>query len=518
MGEKTKCKEKTGKLLLRTPAPWLVAAVSAAAVAVLLIPLIRLAFYAAPWYDDYNFGKYVKNFLDQEFSLKSALEGALFCVKSEWYAWQGPYTANFFSALMPAVWGEEYYFLGPLSIILLLPVGVYVLTGTLMRTVLKTTDWASCVIVQSVAAAVAVVLMHSPREGFFWYVGGMCYVGVHSFLMLLTAAWIVLLTGKNKVLTTVLMLGSLAGAVLAAGSTYLTALQGLLIGLSIGALGVLLRSRRVLLLVPSLLVYAYGFWKSVSSPGNQVRKVGFEESGIGMDPVSAIVNSFIEAFRQLGKFTDMAAVLMLILLVPIIWKMIQKINFSFRYPGLLLLWSFCLYATGFTPCLYTLGYIGPERALNVVKLTYQLLLFINEVYWLGWLYGKLQRAERMTLLGRIREKKGPVQGADPPVLFYLVMGVLIVGTCFLNPHREKAYSSYGAYVCIHSGEAYNFYQEYLERVETIKNGGDTVTVKPYNYRPEILCRGELSEDRDSGPNKAIAKWYDKSAVILGTQE
>lgn len=509
-----KWKERIQKCLLWTPAPWLVAAVSVTAAAILLVPLIRLAFYAIPWYDDYNWGNYIKDFLEQEHSLSSALQGAAYCVRTEWYAWQGPYTANFFSAIMPAVWGEKYYFLGPLFIILFLPAAVWILAGTLMKNVLRTTDKASCTIVQSVAAAAAVVLLYSPREGFYWYIGGMCYVGLHSFLMLLVAGWIRLLTVERKISSIALLIWTLAGAALAAGSTYVTALQGLLIGLSIMTLGLLLRNKRFLLLLPSMVVYTYGFYISVSAPGNSVRKAQLEEMGIGMEALPAVSGSFIEAFRQTGEFTDMALIAMLILLLPVVWNMVRKIEFPFRYPGLLLLWSFCFYATGFTPCLYSLGSIGPERALNVTKLTYQVLLFINVVYWLGWFYRKLEQAQGFPLFGWRWEKRGKLSANNPPLLFYLAVGMFVFGIVFINPDRIHSYSSCGAYYAIHSGEAYNFYQEYLERVEMIKNSGDDVAVKPYSYAPEMLCVGELTEDMYSGPNRAIAKWYGKNSVVL----
>ena len=75
----------------------------------------------------------------------------------------------------------------------------------------------------------------------------------------------------------------------------------------------------------------------------------------------------------------------------------------------------------------------------------------------------------------------------------------------INPDKVGSYSSYGAYYYVHTGEAFNFYQEYMERVETIKNGRDVVVVKPYSYRPQMLCMGELSENAYSGQNAAIAK-------------
>lgn len=510
-----KCKEKVKKILLWIPAPWMVSAASVVLLILLLVPLVRIAFYAVPWYDGYNFGKYVKNFLDQEYSLQSALNGAIYCVKSEWYAWQGSYTANFLSAFMPAVWGEEYYFLGPLFILLILPIALFVLVGTLVKTVLKSKDTSSCVILQSVVAAVAVVLIHSPREGFFWYVGGICYVGVHSFLMLLIAAWIKLLTGKKIVSTLLFLICTLAGAVVVAGSTYVTVLQGLLIGLSIIALGIISRNKRVLLLLPSILVYTYGFYRSAIAPGNAVRKAVLEELGMGMDAVSAIESSFLEAFYHIGEFTDIMTLIMMILALPVIWHMIKRINFSFRYPAILLLWSFCLYAAGFTPCLYSLGYAGPERALNVMKLTYQVLLYINEVYWVGWFYEKLKQTESISLFGWHWDKsESPTPEKGTSILYYLTIGIVALGVGCINPDKVDSYSSYGAYYYVHTGEAFNFYQEYLERVETIKNSGDEVVVKPYNYKPSMICMGELSENLYSGQNTAIAKWYDKKAVIL----
>lgn len=35
----------------------------------------------------------------------------------------------------------------------------------------------------------ALMLIYSAQMGFYWYVGGMVYVGMHSFFPLLTAGW-----------------------------------------------------------------------------------------------------------------------------------------------------------------------------------------------------------------------------------------------------------------------------------------------------------------------------------------
>lgn len=201
----------------------LVAGFAVAALGLLLIPLLRIALYSVPYYDDYLAGRFVRSFLWEENSLRSALQGLWYSVKSSWYAWQGTYSATFLNSLVPVIWGEQYYFIGPVILILFLPVSVCVLAGALLRGVLKA-DQASCIAVQAVLAAMVVVLLYSPQQGFYWYVGGVCYVGLHSFLLVTIAAWARLLLGAGKVRTVLLVLWSLAGAALAGGGQTLSLL------------------------------------------------------------------------------------------------------------------------------------------------------------------------------------------------------------------------------------------------------------------------------------------------------
>ena len=477
----------------------LVALGSAVVLLLLLAPLLCIAIYSVPWYDDYLCGKFVKNFLDQEYNLKSALDGAFYCAKTEWYALQGTFSSLFLMAMVPMVWSEELYFLGPMFLIVILPISVCVLVKVLVRDVLKA-DRTFAVTLQCATAAIVVLFIYTPQEGFFWYNGGIHYVGMHAFLLLLVAAWIKLLTGAGKVSSIFLMVWTLVGAVLVGGGNYVTVLQGLLIVLSLLALGILLRIRRTILLAPSLLIYAYAFYKNVSAPGNSVRSEVLQGGGLGMEPWPAVMQSFAAAFRNLGRFSGWMTLAVMVLLIPIIWQAVQKLNFRYRYPGLLLLWSFCLYATGFTPSLYSLGHEGLGRILNAVKITYQLLLIINEVYWIGWICGKHKRAEKSA------EKGGA------PFLFYPIMGLIMLGIYFTTPDREGSYSSSAAFHYLRTGEAYNYHQEYLKRVDTIQNSGSVVVVEPYSSRPWILSIGDLWEDPTYEANRAMARWYNKEAI------
>ena len=480
-----------------------VAFVSAAVLLVLLIPLCLISFYSAPWYDDYIYGRFVRNFLREENSLSSALKGALYCVHTEWWAWQGTFSSIFFMAFVPFVWGESWYALGPLFLIFLLVFSVFVLVKVLAGSVLGADRW-TCLILQSITAAMTLLLLYHAQEGLYWYIGGIHYIGMHSFLFLLIAAWVKLLHGGGRAAAAALVLWSALGAVLAGGSNYVTTLQGLLVGLSLLALGVLLRNRRAALLVPSLAVYGYAFYKNISAPGNAKRSAAFQ--GAGMEPVEAVLRSFQEAFAYLWEFSGLITLAIALLLAPVIWNMVRKADLRFRFPGLLLAWSFCLYATGFTPSLYAMGHAGLGRTLNAVKLTWQILFLINEVYWLGWFQARRKKRG---------EPEKEVFGTGVPVVFYMIMAVAMLGIFKIDENKIGHYSSWGAYCYLRDGEAQRFHQEYLERVETIREGGPVVTVKPLESRPWLLSPGELSEDRYSEPNRAMADWYDKEAIICG---
>ena len=504
--------EKMRKIILWSPDIRLVAIVAVISFLLLMVPLLRIAVYTVPWYDDYGYGSYVRNFLSSEYSLSSALKGAIICVRDQWWAWQGTFSSIFFMATAPFAWNEYYYFLGPLFLIIILPVSVFVLAGVLLRSVLKA-DRSHTLILQATVAAAVVVFIHSDRAGFYWYNSGVHYVGMHAFLLLTAAAWIKILAGTGKIGTALLLVWTLFGAVLGGGANFVTALQGIVFLMSLVALGALLRKWRTLLLLPSLAVYLYAFYINVSAPGNSTRQALFSGSGEGvMGAASAVLGSFREGFRYLWSFTGLRTWAVVLLLLPVIWQMLKNTEFRFKYPALVLAWSFCFYATGFTPSLYAMGHAGLGRTLNSVKITWQLLLFLNEVYWLGWLRQKTREKGWMAdffLKFRYRDKTR--EGV--PVCFYLLMGMLMFGIFAADPYQDAHYSSFCAYWYVHTGEANEFHKEYLARVETIVNGGSVVEVAPYHFKPAPICVDDLSADPDNEANRFMASWYGKEAII-----
>ena len=471
-----------------------------------LIPLFRLTIYAVPYYDDYNFGRFARAAMEQEQSKWAAILGALECSRTQWYAWQGTYSSIFFMTLMPAVWGEQYYFLGPVFILLLLLAGSMVFTHVILRKVFRMEKWSSLAI-QAVITIAEFMFIYSAQSGFYWYNGGIHYVGMHGFGLLFLSVAICLERAEGRTAKGLLFTASVLLAMITAGSNFVTALQGLLCLLTILLVSVVVERRRTgLWLLPSTLVYIIGFGLNVAAPGNSVRARSCV--GWGYGPLESIGRSFLEAVKHIPEYTGPVVLMVMLLLVPMIWQAVKSTDYRFRYPGIVLALSFCLYATGYTPSLYSLGHAGLSRTLNAVKITYLMLLFLNEIYWCGWLKQILEkRTDKYA-------QKLSVRNGAAAWWFYVLIGVACLVIFRASPNQAGHYSSYGAYYYVHTGEAYNFHQEYLERVAILSGPEKDVQLPAYQFRPWFLCMGEISEDADNEANRSLAMWYHKDSVTL----
>ena len=476
-----------------------------------LIPLFRLTIYAVPYYDDYNFGRFARAAIEQEQSKWAAISGALDCSRTQWYAWQGTYSSIFFMTLMPAVWGEQYYFLGPVFILLLLLAGSMVFTHVILRKVFRMEKWSSLAI-QAVITIAEFMFIYSAQSGFYWYNGGIHYVGMHGFGLLFLSVAICLERAEGRTAKGLLFTASVLLAMITAGSNFVTALQGLLCLLTILLVSVVVKRRRTgLWLLPSTLVYIIGFGLNVAAPGNSVRARSYV--GWGYGPLESIGRSFLEAVKHIPEYTGPVVLMVMLLLLPMIWQAVKSTDYRFRYPGIVLALSFCLYATGYTPSLYSLGHAGLSRTLNAVKITYLLLLFLNEIYWIGWLRQLLEkRAEQTT--GQLTIQKLTIRNGAAAWWFYVLIGVACLVIFRASSNQAGHYSSYGAYYYVHTGEAYNFHQEYLERVAILSGPEKDVQLPAYQFRPWFLCMGEISEDADNEANRSLAMWYHKDSVTL----
>ncbi len=470
---------------------------------VVLFPIVRIMTNCVPWYDDFSYGRFAKHMWEIKHSFGDALNGAFTNVKQSWYSWQGTYTSCFFMSMMPAIWGTDKYVLGLWFVLAVLILGVFCLVHVLLKEVIKSNDkWANLA-VQALVAATVVLFMRSAIEGFFWYNSAVHYTAMHGFGMLFIAGLLKLIYAKSKWSIGLLIAGSLIGAVMVGGANNVTVLQVGLVVLSILGFGLIFRNKNVLRIIPAGVVYAVAMYMNLSAPGNARRMQHY--LGLKLSVPEAVLRSFQSAFTHFWDFTGLRTFVIVAFMVPVAWYLVKKSKFTFRYPALVAIWSFCLYAAGFAPTMYTMGHALLGRATNMVKVSFQLLLFINLFYLLGWFC-------------RYLEKKGMGFHLKNTWCYHVITAIIMIVIFVAEPNKGGMYSSYCAYYFVHTGEAYNYYQEYLDRVEICESNEPDVIVRPYVFKPWLLCLGDLSGDPSYEPNYFMALYFGKNSIVCIEEE
>lgn len=471
--------------------------------AVLVLPLLRLAMFTLPFGDDYYFSREAMVSWRQYHSIGLVIKAALTQVQTTYYQWQGSFSSIFLMSLSTAIFKDTYYMFGVMFIIVSLTVSSFLMCTVIGKNVLKMSKSQSVILAVIVAASM-IELIYSAQPGFFWYNSAVHYTLAQCFMFLMIAAVVVVLYSKKLYKTIIYTILSSLFAVYCAGSNYVTCLVAFLFLLTIVALGIIFKSKnKWFLFIPSV-CYAIGFYFNVSAPGNATRAANFD---VDHSAIMAILHSLQAAATNFWEFTGPMMLLVLFLVIPLAWNTVIKMNFSFKFPVLVLAYSFGLYAAGFTSSFYSMGNAGISRAWVAIKLTFQLLLFVNEFYIIGYIAKKI-------------EKKREIRHIPHFVFFYTGVAVLFCVTFFLTSNQAGTISSYGAYYYVHSGEASNFQQEALGRIEEIKNAGNSVAVNPLNWKPWfIFIQGaEITEDPTYYNNRYMANWYGKQEIYLLKEE
>lgn len=466
----------------------------------ILIPLLALSVYSVPWYDDYEYTKYTQSFMNAYgHNLWNAIRGALFQTHESYYAWQGTFSSVFFMAFSPIVWGTKWYFLGAVFLILILTCSCILFFYAICKVLFKLESYVSLCI-GTLATILILLKPYSIPEAFYWYNAGIHYIGMHSFMLLLISVSILLIGKSNIGSKLSLVILTCLLALIVSGANFVTALQGFLFFGLVILWAWYYFKKRTFLFLPALLIYVYGLFKNVSAPGNTVRSAHFTE--VAYSPVKAVLMSFVKAFQYLGTFTDLFTIVLLIMMLPILWYGAKQISCKFAWPGIILICSFCLYATGFTPSLYAMGYEGVPRTINVVKLTYQILLILNELYLVGYVHRLLE------------SKKGTVPEGKAPWWYYGACLVAWALLWFVSSNRIMDFSSYGAFYYIYCGEAAQFHEEYNARIALLESDETDIIVTPYSVKPYFLCVGDLTTDPEYEANRFMANFYGKNSLKI----
>lgn len=471
---------------------------------ILMIPIVYLGKYDFMKADDFSYGSSAHRMFVQTGSVFQAFLGALESVKTGYYTWQGTFSSIFLMSFYPSVFDYRFYKLVPALMVSIITITCLIVSYTLIYRLLGQRKKSLFLLTGIILSLLMIERMYSVPPAIYWYNAACHYVIAECSLFVLACVYILIGISDSVVKNTVLLLISLLLAVETGGSNYATILMA---GVSLTTLFVIIllkNKKKALWLIPSLIVFFVCLFINVTAPGNSLRGARF--AGIG--PIQSILMSFKSVFDFSIIWMDFYTVIVLIMLIPILYKCVSKTSFKFKYPYLVFVYSICVIATGFTSSYYALGDAGLSRTQNAIKMLWQVLLIVNEGYVIGYIRSKFVA----------KKSSDPISEKKIPLVIFLtgITLILVQPAVFLGLGTIPSYTSL-AYLT--GGHAESYWNVCMERLTILEDPSiEEAELRDFVSKPFYLYVSDIRSSSDYWENEAMAKYFGKKTVVLKIEE
>lgn len=477
-------------------------------VLLLLLPAAVLALYARPSADDYVYAARAHAVVQQYGAdwprlLAAAWETTVYFFEN----WQGLYVSGFVLALQPGIFGNRWY--GITLLCVLLPLFLCLLGCAKIVVQRLQPSQKRLPLALAVLFLFAFVEgMPSPVEGLYWFNGAMNYLPYFSLAVLNVGVAVALCSPQTISLRHRILLaasGVLIGMLIGGGHQVVGALNLLLLLL----LSVLVLRHRNFWLCPAVVASLTGLAINVLAPGTRVRTEGFAQAGF----FEAILKSFALAAMQWIRWLDVPLLCLLVLLILPLHHLTQSTRVSdrlFRYPWMGPVVTFVLmWAMIFLPS-YTMGGIGAGRLLNVVWMTFVLGLAASEFLFLGWME-RLHGASLAPFERFLRRHRQLLPAAAASMLVCMAC----IGSHTVKEGQDNYFAtSLEAVYELATGQASDFAQALDSREADLSDPEQNeVSITPLtaDERPWLLFYTDVSPGPDLW---GLTPYYSKDSVVV----
>lgn len=459
-----------------------------------LIPVMYVGRYNHPTGDDYFYGVETKAVLESGGNAFEVLGEAFRGVVKQYERWQGTYSAMFLMHLPPNVFAEGAYAGVTAVLILLFAAATFYCLKPIVCIWMKGSVYL-WLILSSIYVLLCLQTVPFIGESLFWYNGSMYYTGYYAMTMFFIGMLCRYLISAKKYHMPVLVLLAL----FLAGGNYVSLLPCILIVASITVVLAFLRSKKGI--ASGILVFCMlaGLAVSAMAPGNQNRQEGLFQ----MSAIKAILKSLYQGIKYVSIWTGIWWLMAAAFLTPFLWKSFHKITFRFRYPLVVIGLSYGIFCSMACPTFYAMNSTGPARVLAIVYYGLMAFTLFAYYYLLGWIYQWLTKRREEVQRENFR-KRTWICFASVFVLFLVVQ---------LATGKVQECSVVRAIKVLESGEAVAYHQEYLERLEILRDDSvQDVVFMPYENQPDMIYVGDFTGDASNVNNVRIAQYWGKNSL------
>lgn len=474
-------------------------------------PILMIARYNYPSADDWSFGAAGYAALKNGEGIFGVFKNSIETAKYNYIHWEGRFSSAFLASLQPGIWGEKYY-----GIVTWLMIGsilfseIFLCKSILGSPSKNANKW---LILPIIMPSLTLQILYSPypEESFYWYTGSVNYTFVYGLSLILLALFLQMGTAhlpKWKYCLWTIITCLLA--VLVGGNNFATSLSSFLTLLILSALFLWLHRKAFYRTWFLTVILGISLMLCIFAPSN-ANRINSNFNGKTGNAVEAIVMSLIRSFTNIYSWTNLKVILMILFIIPFVWKAVKNIDFHFRFPGLFTLVTFGLYASQATATMYVDGSTGGGRMGSILFYSYHVWIVGNVCYWIGWLY---RRQGKMQNMLELADKK-----CGKYILFYCALiGACLTGILYFSDLRTL--TSYKAYRNWRQGFAQQYAAEWEARLKVLHDDNiKEVEFEPLSVYPEMLLYTDLQEeDGYIWVNHACAEYYGKTSIRINVSE
>ena len=485
-----------------------------AALLVSLMPLYVLSFYNHACYDDFGFSILTRDAWQAEGDLAATVAAAFRNTTGIRNTWEGTYATSFISALQPALFGEQLYWVTTLVLLTFFLFALWFFLRQVLVRVLRV-DRTTLALAMCSLAFVMIQFVPEMSEAFFWFNGGVAYTLLWSFMLLRFGVWIAFLHAPRRGARAVLYALLLVLTLVVGGAKYSTLLFAALVdGLMVLCAFVRKKSSRWLeALAFVLLMICFVF--SMTAPGNTVRAATLHG---GVSAPVAVLQAFYFGLALAGSWFSLP---LLVVWALVAWQLTDALRgspFSFSHPIWVTAACICLFCAQLAPTIYTGNYIGDGRTVNTYFYTFVLMSCALVLYWVGW-YLRMSEARGSVPAIASGRSRGVRIGA------LVIAAVLMIVGCV--SHRSHNGGSAGvqnvaavsALKSLLSGEAQAYDRAMSERDAALNDPSQPeVVLSPVENIPDAFMGDALESENIDYVLSLYADYYKKQRVSVAEED
>ena len=474
---------------------------------VVIVPLLVIAQYNVPAVDDYSYSMLTYKTYEETKSVVQTFGTAMEQVQTTYQNWQGSFSAVFLMALQPGIWGIGMYGITTFLVLGTFLFGNLVFFYVIFSRVCKA-SFIQYMPIFAIVTGLSILWCPNPVESFYWYNGSIYYTFYYGVMLFVLAILVntFFVDKKSRWFSTIF---TIFLVVFLGGGNYVT-------GLIFAELMVLLvfytyvkKTKNRLCLTVVFIGFLISFIINMSAPGNAVRATSCES----MSAIDSIFSALNAGREYLIKPNNIMIFLGLLLIVPLLWKITESMNYSFKSPLLVTMLSFGLFSSQFVPTLYAQSFIGPFRLQNIIWYSVWIFALFNILYWLGWVKNTINKSIGNNSIHKIID-----DALGKKVIgYYLIIGIIYI--VFMFDYGFMGTTSISAVKSLRNGEAKIYYDEYVERQEIISaSNTKDVVVPPYSVKPNLLFFDDIYSDSKDWRNIDTARFYQLNSIRLTSEE